>query len=595
MKKYFSLNPFFLFFSGWSFLALLLAWGGMFHAFAFFIFTILFVGVSLVSHFKKKRLSQFLSQEFVFSRILLWIHSRIHLPLLFLLSFFLASFLQPTTFFSGRDEGSLFQASFKLAETHSLVFSSPEIYSFFEIYEQGRALNFPGFYYTNNGSLVTQFPIAGIAWYASFLSLFGLVGLSLANAILLFLFFLSFIYIAKTFSPPSWLAYGIGMLATSFPIFWFSRFTLSENFALAFVWIFICATIMLLKKPTQKNFLLWFLSGTLLLFGRIEGVAFFFISLFIIFQNKSSRTFLFTNTRKYLFLPAGILFILSAISLSVSVPFYITVIKGFLMGSSETFHNGSAFLFSLIDRFRLIFLYGMGSTIIAGLFGIRLLLKKKGILLHHPLSLSFLIISPSFLYLLVSFISPDHPWMFRRLTFSVMPLFSLFSLFAFVSFFKTYKKTTALFAILLFLSQISAFLYFFPVIQGRDLLTFTQKLSQDIPDDELLLVDQLASGNGFQMLPGALSTIFSKHAVYFMNPYDLDRLNLSKFSSVSLLVPEGREDIYTPILREYNAVRISSFPLSVSALENSSISSRQFPELVTTQQNVILYRWKTSR
>lgn len=593
MKIYSLTNTLFLFFSGWGILALLLAWSGILYAPIFFVYTVLFIGALLTLSPKKRGIPHSIHQGSILSRIIAWNNPYAHICFLALLALFLTSFFQPATFFSGRDEGSLFQASFELAHTHSLTFSSPESRAFFEIYGQGRALNFPGFYYTENGDLTTQFPTAYISWLASFMTIFGIPGIVLANAVLLFLFFLALEQIIRSFASSHWAIIGTLLTVTSFPIFWFSRFTLTENFALAFVWIFILTVYRLTTKPKRELLVLLLFSGILVLFGRIEGFAFVLIALAILFQSKDSRAFLLSDKKRYILAPTLILSLLSIFSVYINTPFYITVAKGFLQGSSETAFESSLFLSSLADRWHIFSLYGIGPSLLIGLLGIVLLTKKK----FSPkiLTLSIAIIFPSFLYFFISFISPDHPWMLRRFMFSITPLALILCVFVCAYLFKLHKKYlgTSLVA-LLFLMQLPALVYFFPLSQGNDLLIKARDIAQFIPEGELLLVDQLASGDGFRMFPGAISTLFNTRAVYFMNPYDLDELDLSHFSSISLLVPEGREDLYTPILRENNAEKIFSLPLAVSALEYASITFRQFPKRIITKQNVLLYRWTVS-
>lgn len=591
MKRYFIPNIFFFFFSGWGVLALLLAWGGIFYASLFYVYSIVFILTSLflyryplkdiISNLKIQNFQK-INKNFKF-----WIVGH---GFLFLLSLFLVSFFQPATYFAGRDEGSLFQASFNLAETHSLTFSSPEASAFFEIYGKGRSLNFPGFYYTSDGSLTTQFPIAYIAWLASFLTLFGLIGLPLGNGILLFLFFLASARIIRTFASVQWTLIGLLLLATSFPIFWFSRFTLSENFALAFLWVFIWTLTSFTQKPNRLSLLLLFLTGTLLLFGRIEGIAFLGMALLFLTFTKNTRTFFTKNIWIYTFFPLVLLLIFGILSLFINTPFYITIAKGFLTGSSEALHSTSSILSSIMHQISLFFLYGIGLSLLLGIAGLIILIKEK---FHtKSLSLSLLITLPSFLYLFVSFISPDHPWMLRRFMFSIVPIFLFLSLFLCTKTHETrYRFYGYIFVITLFATQIGAFIHFFPFMQGKELLSITQEIARTIPEDELVLIDQLASGDGFHMLSAPLQTLLNRHAVYFMNPYDLDNLNLSDFATVSLLVPEGREGIYAPILAEHDAQKIQTFPISFSILENTSLSSPHFPKKIHLQQNLLLYRW----
>ena len=106
------------------------------------------------------------------------------------------------TLFSGRDQGSIAEAAFRLAHNSELAFATPASDSFFQIYGPGTALNFPGFAYTKEGYLLTQFPLGYTAWLASFVALFGLAGYAIGNALLLFLFLLSLYALLRLFVHP---------------------------------------------------------------------------------------------------------------------------------------------------------------------------------------------------------------------------------------------------------------------------------------------------------------------------------------------------------------------------------------------------------
>src|SRR5512133_2176664 len=95
----------------------------------------------------------------------------------------LIGFFMVPTLFSGRDQGSISEAAFRLAQNGRLAFSTTLSKTFFPLHEKGAALNFPGFSYTETGDLITQFPLAYTSWLASFVSLFGVSGFAIANSI----------------------------------------------------------------------------------------------------------------------------------------------------------------------------------------------------------------------------------------------------------------------------------------------------------------------------------------------------------------------------------------------------------------------------
>ncbi|QQS20632.1 MAG: hypothetical protein IPL87_03615 [Candidatus Moraniibacteriota bacterium] len=106
----------------------------------------------------------------------------------FLLAFSI-SFISSPTVFSGRDQGSYANAAIRLVETESLQSRSLVSDTFFSLYGPGKALNFPGFFYTSEGALTSQFPLGSIVWFGLNFSLFGVSGFSVANSLSPLFFF----------------------------------------------------------------------------------------------------------------------------------------------------------------------------------------------------------------------------------------------------------------------------------------------------------------------------------------------------------------------------------------------------------------------
>lgn len=588
-----------LFFTGWGVLALVLTWTNMFFTGILIAYAILFWGVLLLRH----------------PRDLAPPSRRIgfHLSLLLALSFFLASFVQPATVFTGRDEGSIFSAAQLLAKSHASFFPSPESRAFFALYEQdrptrlgfaGQALNFPGFSYTEDGSLAPQFPLPAIAWYASFLALFGFSGILVANAVLLFLFLLAATLLIKSFAAPKWTLIGAGLCTISFPLFWFSRFTLSENFILAFLWLFIWNTLSLRERPNMPNFFLFLLLSLLVLFGRIEGFAFFLMAIVALLSERRVRLFCAEKKFSRITLPVLLFLFAASTALFANLPFFMTVAKGFFGGVKEI-ASVETLSASLSRRFSLLLLYGI--PLFSGMAGILLILIRFFRTKTQPASestpqtnklstplLILWITFPAFLYLFAPFISPDHPWMLRRLAFAVTPALILFSLFLCSSLERSrYRVASVALLLCIVLSSLPACFFFFPIRQGSDLLETTENISRTIPENELALVDRLASGDGFHMLAGPLQTLFNRHAAYIVNPDDLVHLDTSAFSSASLLVPEENVSLYQTQLDTLGAQKKETFPVSFETLEPTADTSLSFPRTVTHQERVVRYQWET--
>ncbi|MDO8529270.1 MAG: glycosyltransferase family 39 protein, partial [bacterium] len=311
-------------FSGW--IAFLSTLGDFFYFWIFWGFLLLMIGV-LIRQFILKKISAKISSEFaiVSSSILFFA--------------IISSFFATPTVFSGRDQGAISEAAIRLSQNHRLEFSTPASSRFFEIYGPGKALNFPGFYYNKSGELITQFPIPYISWLTSFYSLFGLSGLIAANAVLLFIFLLSFYLITRFFLEIKYSALLLALTATSFPFFWFFKFTLSENMALALLWLSILWIILFLKEKRLFYYFSFLVSASLMVFTRIEGILFLisgFLTIFFITKKdsfwKEKRKFVFTY-------PAVFLFSMLILNFAKDTYFYKEMAKAFLVFGNK---NGGA-------------------------------------------------------------------------------------------------------------------------------------------------------------------------------------------------------------------------------------------------------------
>ena len=119
--------------------------------------------------------------------------------IIILVAVLIFSYYSSPTVFSGRDQGTLSNSAIQLMQNHNLYFSSPAVGEFFSIYGPGKALNFPGYYYTQSGELVSQFPPGYISWLAIYYTIFGLTGFVIANGVTFFFFLMSFYFLGKKY------------------------------------------------------------------------------------------------------------------------------------------------------------------------------------------------------------------------------------------------------------------------------------------------------------------------------------------------------------------------------------------------------------
>jgi hypothetical protein len=468
-----------------------------------------------------------------------------------LLAVILFAFFSAPTVFSGRDQGAISEAAIRLAQNHTFEFSTPASTEFFKIYGPGRALNFPGFYYTSQGSLITQFPLVYIVWLALFYSLFGIAGFAVANAILLLVFLISFYLLIRLFLKAGYATPTFIFALTSFSFMWFSKFTLSENMALPLLWLSILALMLFLKSSRKLHYLVFLASAFLLFFTRIEGIAFLAVSATVIFLSKNARKYVQEKPLSRFFLPSGIFLLALVANTFKDLNFYREIAKAFLSEfTGKEMHYLGALTEIPLPAFyfeKIFFIYGLLGFFIVGLAAILFYLHKKQFYKLIP----FFIAAPTCIYFFSSQISPDHPWMLRRFTFSLLPAAIFYSgLFIGQGLEKwKYKKSIAmlsgLIALILLFANLPALSKYLTFSENKGLLTQTQAFSNKFSDQDLVLIDRGTTGDGWTMISGPMSFLYGKNSVYFFNTEDLAKLDLQKFSNVYLVAPNQQSAYYS--------------------------------------------------
>ena len=519
----------------------------------------------------------------------------------------LIGYFSEPTIFSGRDQGSLSEAAFHLTQNGQLAFSTKASQSFFQIYGEGAALNFPGFAYTREGDLITQFPLGYISWIAGFVSLFGLLGLTIGNNILLFLFFLTLYNLLRLFVYPFYAFAGLALALFSFLPTWFAKITLSENLAVFLFTFLVFSLILFLREGKFITYVGVLLSAGLLAFTRIEGFAFLLLALIIMLSSRAGRNIWKTYPWKSLVFP-GLLFIFFFLrDFFINLPYYKVIGKALLkylhqLGSGSIMgdlaYSGSSFTLGSV-----FFLYGLLILFIVGLFGILLFIKEKRSLLLIPAAIAL----PTFLYLFDPNISLDHPWMLRRFLFSLFPTLLFSATAGLALLFAKEKNSEKIFPIaqprgkrlffvsLIFLGllilQLPAWSHSIFFAENRTLSEQAAAFSEEFSDTDLVLVDQNATGDGFSMLSGPAQFLSGKNIVYFFNPDDLEKLDTLAFTHIFLLVPEGDQTRYVSVFGSrlvlkktvtFQSVRFETISLEVG-------SSLHLPEKISSETRNLLF------
>lgn len=516
---------------------------------------------------------------------------------------FVGYFSEPTIF-SGRDQGSIAEAGFRLAQNGQLSFATPASESFFKIYDEGTALNFPGFAYTLDGDLITQFPLGYIAWLAGFITLFGLYGSIVANALLLFLFLFTLYNLLKLFVHPYYAFFGLALVIFSFLPMWFAKFTLSENLSL-FLFVFLAYNLILfLRDGKPLSYTSVLLTAGLFAFTRIEGFAFLVISLIILFWNKNARHIWKTYPWSSIILPAIIFTFIFLRDFFINLPYYKMIAKALLkflnqigMGSitGDLAQTGSSLTLGEV-----FFLYGLLAIFVFGFFGLLVFIKEKHYLPIIPTVLAL----PTFIYFFDPNISLDHPWMLRRYLFSLFPAL-LFSAVVGLALLFAREKTFPIakpqgkrlfFVSVIFLGLIilqypawSSGIFF---AENHSLLKQVENFAQEFSDKDLILVDRNATGNGLTMLTGPAQFLYNKNAIYFFNPYDLANLDTASFENIYLLVPEEDQARYVSVFGN-RLVFQKTVTFSLEQFENLSLENKsplRLPQKTTKETHNLLFQ-----
>lgn len=466
-------------------------------------------------------------------------HDRTRLIVLAALTLFAALIVlraEPSVF-TGRDQGSIALAAWELAQGHELAFKSPTGETFFAIYGPGRALNFPGFSYTDTGALITQFPLGYIAYLALFTQWFGLSGLLVANAVLFILSGWTFFELLSLFVSRRNALLGITLFATSFLPLWLAQLALTENLALLLFLTLTVSLVRLEQKLDASVLPLLILSGFLLALTRIEGFVIAPLAIGYILIRPKLRAHLLALPKRWTIPTLLFLGFLFLRDFFMNLPFYTMIAKAALKYWQEIGVSGSG---GNEPNLGPIFIsYGLFAVFVLGIASIGFDLLKRRFALLIPVLLAL----PTFIYLFDGHISDDHPWLLRRYAFTLFPLFLL----ATVMLWNTLEEKLAanrkaLFAFGVFLIlltlQLRPAYEALSVVEYDTLYDQARAFGEQFTDRDLILIDRQSSGDPYALMAGPLAALDGKNAVYFFNPEDYARIDRNRFEHVYFLTTE---------------------------------------------------------
>jgi hypothetical protein len=286
------------------------------------------------------------------------------------------------------------------------------------------------------------------------------------------------------------------------------------------------------------------LSFFILLFTKIEGIAFLAVIILILYLKfRKSKKIISCLKNKRVIAIFSVLAMAYFWNIWVNLAYYKIFAKGlihsFFPDAIANSEESLGFFQSLLYTSRILETYALLPYVIIGLVAFIYLLKRK----NYDFLAPFFIILPSFIYLLQPSVSADHPWMLRRFVFSVIPICILYS----VIFLDTYFKKKYLFYLLcsmLLLSNLMIFIPYLTISENKGMLSQIASISHNFTKNDLVLIDQRATGDGFSMMTGPMSFLYNKQAAYFINPSDVDRIDRSRFSHIYFIVPDDNLDMY---------------------------------------------------
>lgn len=494
--------------------------------------------------------------------------------------------------FSGRDQGSIAEAAIELARNGTLHFSSPAVTTFFDIYGPGKALNFPGFYYTADGRLTTQFPIGSVSFLGTFVSLIGIPGLLVGNGMLLVASLSALFMLVRTLADER-CAIGIFLAgALSFLPLWFSKLTLSENLSL-FLFLFLSLSLVrFFRKPHNVSFFLSLFTAILFAATRLEGLFSLAVTVTLLLLTPTGREFSKRNRLAFRFLPAIILIVALCINVFSSVPLYRSIGKAFLQNRFATESPiGTDNFSSTLSLWNLFIPYGLFVPFASGIISLVVLLFRK----RYSALIPAVLAAPTFLFLIDPNITPDHPWMLRRFLFSLWPTFLIAIPAALRVLMKDGKDaigrmlSIGLFALII-VTSLPATLNLVPVSENRGLIDETAALANRIGDRDLLLIDRETTGDPYAIPAGPLRFLYGKNAVYFFNPSDYEKIPKDRYEHIYLLTPTGNSDLLKGLHAAVGTIAL--IPFSSERLERPPLSDARLPKSETFSRNAALVELK---
>lgn len=391
------------------------------------------------------------------------------------------------TFYGGRDPGVLSNAAAYLANHHTVLVA--------------RFINHPGWVW-NGEFYMVQFPLAPISWLASFHLFGGYDGIRYANALPLAITLMSLYLLTKRIWDGRTGLAAILLLATAYPMFWFTRGTFNEVFFMAPVWAGLLGLVVWWRERYVGALALAIAAFGLNLHTRLEGVPIFIVAIVLVIWMLRSRGI---NNRSIW----GLGGLISVVMVHFAL-YLIFVQRFYFVGHFENlvtffqsdqglgiappgtnlsavrYHLGD-FVLTTLSAYHL--LWPLLFIPIAVLIGI--VSPKRGSLKGWLLVL--VVISPTFIFLRFPFVSLDQPWFLKRYVAIILPAAFISATVSLVRISRNWRTVSGLVSLAIILNLVVAS----PILFHREyagMIEKTEELSRLFSENDTVLVDRHAAG-----------------------------------------------------------------------------------------------------
>jgi len=418
-------------------------------------------------------------------------------------------------FTGGIDEGTYANSAVYLARNHDLILDEYQVTGLHEG-TNFQSIGLAGWYMANGYATTVCYP-GYISWIALHYSFLGIFGVRVSNFLLMIICLLSLYFIGKKLNGSKVGITAVVMFATTFPMLWFTRRTNSEILLLALVWFGILCFLKAYESK-QPNYLIPMLFAFgIAIVSRIESAAMFLaIILLLIFLHFQQKEKIFSKRFVILTLIAIGPFIYYHASsptghflgeILVGAP--VSTVEGIVSAQSGTFRsNLISFVFSMISE------YNLGWVILFIPLGLIASFLPKDKKLAKYLLIIFIIIAPTFIYLIAPHISPRQPWFLRRFIFTIFPFAFLCTAVLFSGMLKGKRVFALVVAMVVLINLVTAS----PILtfsENNGMLKNVEDLSKLFTKDDIILVDRYAiRGFGGYMMADPLFFVFDKHALW---------------------------------------------------------------------------------